>query len=89
MPYDDPEEEDWYDDEDEPADEEVARCPECGGPVSIITDKCPSCGYWLLAADRQAMWSSGERKPLWLRVTAWVVLLALVFGLLVAGFTIF
>lgn len=96
MPYDDPDDddedwsgEDWSDDdEDDSGGEEFARCPECGGPVSSVTDKCPSCGYWLLAADRRAMWS-GERKPAWLRVTAWVVLAALLFGLLVAGFTVF
>jgi hypothetical protein len=98
MPYNDSDDdgedwsgEDWSDDEDdedEPETDEFARCPECGGPVSSVTDKCPSCGYWFLDADRRAMWT-GERKPLWLRMTAWVVLAGLLFGLLVAGFVAF
>jgi hypothetical protein len=65
--------EDWYDDQDDLGDEETAVCPECGEPVPSLTDKCPWCGYWLSAADRRAIWSR-ERKPRWLRVTAWVVL---------------
>jgi hypothetical protein len=90
MPYEDPNEdvdwsgEDWSDDEeDEPDDEEVARCPECGGPVAVISDKCPSCGYWLSTDDRHM------QKPCWLRVTAWMVLIAFLASLLAAGLAIF
>jgi hypothetical protein len=66
--------EDWYDDgNDQFDDEETAPCPECGGPVYDVTDKCPACGYWLSAADRRAI-RRGERKPGWLVITAWLVL---------------
>jgi hypothetical protein len=69
----DEDDEDWYDDEDELDDEEAAPCPECGEPVHSFTDKCPACGYWLSAADRRAM-RSGERRPGWIMITAWIVL---------------
>ena len=77
----------WQDD-DGLDEEEAAQCPECGRPIHIITDKCPSCGYWLSPGDRHALWS-GMRKPLWLRVTAWVVLAAFLFTLLAISLTIF
>ena len=59
---------------------ESAPCPECGETVHVITGKCPSCGYWLSDADRHAMWT-GESKPMWLKVTAVVVLVALLAGM--------
>jgi len=49
--------------------------------VYLVTDKCPACGYWLSEADRRAMWS-GLEKPLWLKVTAIVVLVALLLSVL-------
>ncbi len=85
MPHDDSEEdfddEDWQDD-DESDEPETGHCPECGGAVYEFSDKCPACGYWLSAADRRAMWS-GETKPPWIKVTAVVVLLVLLIGMLV------
>lgn len=74
--------EDWYDDDSDDPDDESASCPECGETVYVIAGKCPACGYWLSEADRQAMWT-GESKPLWLKITAvvlLVVLLASIFG---------
>ncbi len=88
MPYDNPDDEDWYDDDDEPDDEEAARCPECGGSVHSVSDKCPACGYWLSEADRRAMWT-GMDKPVWIKVTAAIVLMAIVAGLLAAGVAFF
>ncbi len=74
--------EDWCDDDaDESDKEESASCPECGGTVHSFLDKCPTCGYWLSDADRRAAYPSAS-KPLWLRVTAVIVLLAFLAGLI-------
>ena len=77
--------EDWYDDESDDADDESAPCPECGEMVHVITGKCPACGYWLSDVDRQAMWS-GESKPMWLKVTAVVLLVVLLASIAVGVF---
>jgi hypothetical protein len=87
MPDDWDDHEAWTD-EDELDDDVAAPCPECGGSVESIADKCPACGYWLSDADRRAMWS-GESKPLWLRATAVIVLAAFVFSLLAIGAALF
>lgn len=79
---DEPElDEDWYDDDSELDDEEAGRCPECGAGVHSVADRCPACGYWLTEADRGAMWSEGA-KPLWLKLTAVVVLAAFLLSIL-------
>jgi hypothetical protein len=89
MSNDDWDDEDsWADDGDELEEEDAATCPECGGIVHSLTDKCPGCGYWLSDSDRRAMWS-GESKPLWLRLTAAILLAAFLFTLLAIGFTLF
>jgi ribosomal protein L37E len=80
--------EDWYDDDDELDDVESARCPECGAAVHSISDRCPACGYWLTEADRRAMWS-GTAKPLWLRITAVVVLVAFLLSALGIAVAVF
>ena len=78
----------WGDDEDDVDDDEAARCPECGRPVHSVTDKCPACGYWLSAADRRAT-GSEMSKPMWLRVTAGIVLAAFLLSLLAIGAALF
>jgi hypothetical protein len=88
MNNDSDDDESWTDDPDDLDDEAPASCPECGGPIHAIADKCPACGYWLSDADRRAM-GSGTSKPLWLRVTAVVVLVTFLFGLLAVGAAIF
>jgi hypothetical protein len=88
MTHDDWDDEAWADDDGELDDDEAARCPECGGPIHIITDKCPECGYWLSEADRHSMWS-GMSKPRWLRVTAAIVLVAFLLSLLAIGAALF
>jgi ribosomal protein L37E len=89
MPYDEPDDdEDWYDDEDDPGDVEVGSCPECGAPVYEVAERCPACGYWLTAADRRAMWAR-DSKPLWLKTTAVVVLIAFVLSVLGIASAIF
>jgi hypothetical protein len=65
----------WCDD-DQLDDEVAAECPECGAEVPSFIDRCPACGYWLSDADRRAA-TPGLRKQLWLKVTAVVVILAL------------
>jgi hypothetical protein len=88
MSIADPDDEDWYDDEDESDEEETAHCPECGEPIHAITEKCPACGYWLSDADRRAMWA-GMSKPLWLKVTAVIVLVAFLLSLLAVAASVF
>jgi methionyl-tRNA synthetase len=83
MPHDDPyEDEDWYsEDEDETYDDaESSHCPECSAPLYDFADQCAACGYYLTAADRRSLWSS-ESKPLWIKVTAVMILLVLLYGL--------
>jgi hypothetical protein len=80
----DNDDEDWDNDDESYDDEPDACCPECGGTVYNFADKCPHCGYWISGADRRAMWPSLAR-PLWLRVTAIVVLLAFLASLLAVG----
>jgi hypothetical protein len=81
------EDEPWPDDQGD-LDNDAASCPECGRPVHSIADKCPACGYWLTGADRHSMWF-GESKPLWLRVTAVIVLAAFLISLLAISGAIF
>jgi hypothetical protein len=90
MKNDDWDDEDsWTDeDDDELHEEDSASCPECGGTVYSVTDKCPKCGYWLTDDDRRSM-GSGMSKPFWLRVTAVILLAAFLFTLLAVGFTLF
>jgi hypothetical protein len=81
--------EDWQDDgEEEPDEEAAAACPECGGPVHSMTEKCPACGYWLSDADREAMWR-GTSRPRWQKATAVVIIAAFVITLLLLGWTLF
>lgn len=80
--------EDWYDDDRELEDAEAACCPECGAAIYLMAERCPACGYWVSEADRAALWP-GSSKPLWLKVTAVVVLVAFlvsVLGIAVAVF---
>ena len=85
MPHDDLEDgEDWYDDDDEHDVEKPGRCPECGGPIYNLADKCPACGYWLSDADRRSM-PSDESKPRWIKFITLIVLIALLLSLLGVG----
>jgi hypothetical protein len=85
--YDEPDE-DWYDDEDDLDDDDPVACPECGTAISSYSDKCPKCGYWLADADRRAL-RRGERRPLWQRVVAAILIIGFLGFLLLAGLTIF
>jgi ribosomal protein L37E len=88
MSYDDPiDDEEWYNDDssDEPEHTESGHCPECAGPVYEFTDRCPACGYWLTASDRRHLWSS-ESKPKWVLITAGIILVVLVLGMLTLRF---
>jgi predicted amidophosphoribosyltransferase len=70
--------EDWHDDESD--DEPTVPCPECGDPVLEIADRCPACGYWLTETDRQRS-SRHAAMPTWVKLTAAVLLLAMLYGL--------
>lgn len=84
MSYDDRiDKEDWYDEDDQPVElnDESAVCPECGGLVYQFTNKCPACGYWITDADRRRLWN-GESKPKWVLITATIILVMMLLGVL-------
>lgn len=85
MTKPDIDDEDWYDDDDQHDEAEAGNCPECDGPIYDFTDRCPACGYWLTAADRRRLWSSGS-KPTWVLVTAGIILVVLILGMLTLRF---
>ncbi|HEX4414836.1 MAG TPA: hypothetical protein VH107_14475 [Lacipirellulaceae bacterium] len=70
--------EDWYDEESD--DEPTVPCPECGEPVLEISDRCPACGYWLTDSDRQRL-TRHAAIPIWVKLTATVLLVAMLYGL--------
>jgi hypothetical protein len=91
MPNDDwDDDEDWSDalDGDDSESDESTPCPECGDPIPGIIEKCPTCGYWLTDADRQAQ-PSRTSKPLWLRITAALIILACLYSLIVFRHSLF
>jgi hypothetical protein len=79
--------EDWYsdDEDDSPDDAESAHCPECSAVVYEFTDRCPACGYYLSAADRRRLFA-GDSKPKWVLITATVILVILILGVLTLRF---
>jgi hypothetical protein len=77
---DDGDDEDWYDDSDDDQDDESVPCPECGESVYAMADRCPACGYWITDEDGRQMWTS-QRKPMWVKLTAVVLLVTLLYGL--------
>jgi hypothetical protein len=76
---DDGDDEDWYDDGDD-QDDESAPCPECGETVYAMSGRCPACGYWVTDEDSSALWKS-ESRPTWVKLTAVVLVVALLYGL--------
>ena len=57
MSHHDPDDEDWYDDEDPAAERDghSLPCPECGTAIYADVDHCPQCGHWLTDADRRSL----------------------------------
>jgi hypothetical protein len=88
MPTDEwDDEEDWADDDVDGDDEDSMPCPECGHEFAAMADKCPACGHWITEAD-QRITRSAMAKPVWLRVTAAIVLVAFLFSLLSVGWAV-
>ena len=73
--------EDWHHEDDDADEPETGPCPECGELVYDFGEKCPACGYWLTGADRRRIWRS-ESVPVWVKVAAVLVLVALILGIL-------
>jgi hypothetical protein len=84
----DDDDEDWYDENDSYDDDPAATCPECGGTVYSVSDKCQHCGYWLSSEDRRTLYP-GESTPLWMRATAVFIILTFLVCLLAFGWTLF
>jgi hypothetical protein len=88
MPnHHDPDDEDWYDDEDaaldDALDDTTVPCPECGTEIYADLDHCPQCGHWLTdddhrVLDRDTGWFSSRR----VRLVAIVMLASFVLALL-------
>jgi hypothetical protein len=88
MSHHDPDDEDWYDEEDDDLDEEVAaRCPECGAAICEDLDHCTKCGYWLTDADFRAA-DHDTHPSRRVRLVAVVMIVVFLMTLLLAG-TIF
>jgi len=62
MPTD-PDDEDWYDDEDSDLDDATDPCPECGTEIYADLDHCPRCGHWLTDADHRATGTGSSQRP--------------------------
>jgi uncharacterized paraquat-inducible protein A len=87
LTHDDLDDEDWCsEDEDESYDDaEVGHCPECSAVVYEFSERCPACGYYLSAADRHRLFA-GESKAKWVLITATVILVLLILGVLTLRF---
>jgi ribosomal protein S27AE len=84
MPPTDPDDEDWYDDEDESADLDdldSVPCPECGAAIYADLDHCPKCGYWLIDDDHRTR-GPGLIQSRGVRIVAAVLLVIFVLALL-------
>jgi hypothetical protein len=82
-PWDD--DEDWYDEDDADLERgELQPCPECGAPIEFDTDKCLECGYWVLSADRRALWPD-RSIPGRLKLAVAVLLVVLLSFVLLGG----
>jgi hypothetical protein len=53
--------------------DQTVECPACGREIYDDAERCPHCGEYLTEPDRL-----GRGKPLWIIVTAVVVLAAVV-----------
>lgn len=80
---------DFEEEEDELADEDIGQCPECGNDVYADSESCPVCGHWFTDADQSRMWRAvSENESLSVMggivfaFFAFVVLLAVVGALL-------
>lgn len=62
---------DWLDDEDDAFD-----CPECGTEVHAEAEACPSCGYWITDAEREAGWRAGSASQRIRSIGWWMISIA-------------
>jgi len=76
----DPDDEDWYDDEDD--DSDAVPCPECGAAIYADLDHCPQCGYWLTDAGRRTR-DPGLFQSRGVRIVAAALLAIFVLGLMI------
>jgi hypothetical protein len=78
----DPDDEVWYDDEDDDfEDADASPCPECGAEIYDDADHCSKCGHWLTDADRRTR-VPGLFQSRGVRIVAIIILAISVFVLL-------
>ena len=83
MPYDD--DDDWNDDFDDDAsgddaEDDTIPCPACGEPMYEDSPRCPQCGEYVTAPG-----SAGTGQPLWIVLTATLVLAAAIMFWVIPG----
>lgn len=54
----------------------VFDCPNCGNEVWEDSESCPSCGYWITDAEREAGWRDGSASGRIRTIGLWVLGLA-------------
>lgn len=68
MTYDDDIDDEWIEDEGDPADD-VLECPSCGGSVHEDAQQCPHCGDWITPVEPRGRWS----RKVWLAAAVLLV----------------
>ncbi len=64
--------------DDDATDETLAECPKCGAEVYDDIEKCPHCGEWIGGLE----YAETTRKRVFVKVGAWMTVLAFLFVLL-------
>ncbi|MFH1110043.1 MAG: hypothetical protein V1790_12745 [Planctomycetota bacterium] len=70
MPWDDDADEEWVDEGEDAADDDLLSCPSCRRSVHEDTQQCPHCGDWITPVDL----SSRSKRWVWVVAAILVIL---------------